>query len=304
MDLRPLAIGELFDRAFVLYRRHFWLFVGITAVPGVFALALTLIQSGIQNPAMQGIDPDSPEFEAAALQMLWPIAGVMVVAVLYFIVYMVALGATTLAVSEVYMGRTATIAQVYGRMKGRVGALLWLLFLVSVRMCAIWMVAIIFIGMAAVVSPVLGALTMLAAVGAAGLLSLFLMLRYGVAVPALVLEGRTARSAIRRSIELTRGRLGRVFLLVVCALMVTYATLMLFQGPFVGMAMYLGVDTWPGFWLNIAGAVLGTIGTTVTSPFMIIGLALIYYDARIRDEGFDLEVMLAALDGAAAPARA
>jgi hypothetical protein len=303
MDLRPLSIGELFDRAFVLYRRHFWLFVGITAVPGVFALALTLLQSAIQNPAMQGIDPDSPEFEAAALAMLWPIAGVLIVVVLYFVVYMVALGATTFAVSEVYLGRTATIAQVYGRMKGRVGSLLWLLFLVSARLFAIWMLAAIVIGIAAAIHPVFGALTMLAVIGSGGLLTLFLMLRYGVSVPALVLEGHGARAAIKRSIALTRGRLGRVLLLVICATMVTYGTLMLFQGPFVGMAMLMGVDTWPGFWLNVAGAVLGTIGTTVTSPFMIIGLALIYYDARIREEGFDLEVMLAALDGVPDPAR-
>src|SRR5688572_16119492 len=122
MDLRPLSIGELFDRAFVLYRRHFWLFVGITAVPGVFALALTLLQTGIQNPAMQGIDPDSPEFASAVVAMVGLIGGLFLVAVLYFVVYMVALGATTFAVSEVYLGRTATIAQVYGRMKGRVGA--------------------------------------------------------------------------------------------------------------------------------------------------------------------------------------
>ena len=303
MDLRPLSIGELFDRAFVLYRRHFWLFVGITAVPGVFALALTLLQSAIQNPAMQGIDPDSPEFEAAALAMLWPIAGVLIVVVLYFVVYMVALGATTFAVSEVYLGRTATIAQVYGRMKGRVGSLLWLLFLVSARLFAIWILAAIVIGIAAAIHPVFGAVTMLAVIGSGGLLTLFLMLRYGVSVPALVLEGHGARAAIKRSIALTRGRLGRVLLLVICATMVTYGTLMLFQGPFVGMAMFMGVDTWPGFWLNVAGAVLGTIGTTVTSPFMIIGLALIYYDARIREEGFDLEVMLAALDGVPDPAR-
>ncbi len=60
MDLRPLLIGELFDRAFVLYRRHFWLFVGITALPGVFALVLTLINTALQNPArLEGLDPES-----------------------------------------------------------------------------------------------------------------------------------------------------------------------------------------------------------------------------------------------------
>ena len=29
LDLRPLSIGELLDRTFSLYRRHFILFVGI-----------------------------------------------------------------------------------------------------------------------------------------------------------------------------------------------------------------------------------------------------------------------------------
>ena len=303
MDLRPLSIGELFDRAFVLYRRHFWLFVGITAVPGVFALILTLINTAIQDPALQRMDPESAEFEAAMLGMMWGFAGMFAVLAIYFVVYMIALGATTFAVSEVYLGRTASISQVYGRMRGRIGALLWLLFLVGVRLFGILMLAGIVVGMATAIHPVVGGLVGLGLIVVVGLLAGFMMLRWGVSVPALVLEGLTARQAIRRSIELTRGRLSRVFLLGLCATMVTYGALALFQAPFVGMAMYVGVETWTGLALNATGGVLGTIATTITSPFLIIGLALIYYDARIREEGFDLEVMLAALDGPADPAR-
>ena len=33
LDLRPLSLGELLDRTFFLYRRHFLLFVGIAAMP-------------------------------------------------------------------------------------------------------------------------------------------------------------------------------------------------------------------------------------------------------------------------------
>jgi hypothetical protein len=39
MDLRPLSLAELLDRAFTLYRRHLWLLVGIMAVPAVIGLA-------------------------------------------------------------------------------------------------------------------------------------------------------------------------------------------------------------------------------------------------------------------------
>ena len=303
MDLRPLSIGELFDRAFVLYRRHFWLFVGITALPGVFALVLTLINTAIQNPALlEGMDPESAEFQAAVFGILWAVGGLLVVLGIYFVVYMVALGATTFAVSEVYMGRTASIMQVYGRMRGRIGALLWLLMLVGLRLFGLWMLAFVVFGMASAIHPIVGGLVGIGVVLVAGLLTGFMMLRWGVSVPALVLEGLTARQAIRRSIALTSGRLGRVFLLGLCATMVTYGALALFQAPFVGMAMYVGMDTWAGLALSAAGGVLGTIATTMTSPFLIIGLALIYYDARVREEGFDLEVMLAALDGPAAPA--
>lgn len=303
VDLRPLSIGELFDRVFVLYRRHFWLFVGITAVPGVFALLLTLLSTMFQNPALQGMDPNGVEFQKAIATILLSIAGAMVVLVVYFVVYMVALGATTFAVSEVYLGRTATIGQVYGRMKGRIGALLLLLLLVSVRLGGIWILGFAGMGVATALNPILGALALVGVIIVGGLLTIFLMLRWGVAVPALVLEGRSATLSIKRSIELTRGRLGRVLLLAFCATLVNYAALTLFQAPFWGMAFYVGIETWSGFFLNTFGAVLGSIATTVTSPLLIIGLALIYYDARVREEGFDLEVMIAALDGAADPAR-
>jgi hypothetical protein len=120
-----------------------------------------------------------------------------------------------------------------------------------------------------------------------------------VAVPALVIERLSASAAIRRSIELTKGRLLRVFLLIICALMVTYATMAIFQGPFILGAFMAGPGTPQWFWLSIAGGIVGTIGAAFTTPFLIIGLALIYYDARIRDEGLDLELTLAALDAPA-----
>jgi hypothetical protein len=77
---------------------------------------------------------------------------------------------------------------------------------------------------------------------------------------------------------------------------VTYAALVIFQGPFFAAALMSGPETSAGLWLNVVGAIFGTIGTTLTTPFLIIGLALMYYDARVREEGLDLELSLAALD--------
>lgn len=303
LDLRPLSLGELFDRAFMLYRRHFPLFVGLTAVPGIFALTMTLAQQGLQAVMARqaGAPAASAEPDLASLGAALAFLATMVISmILYWVVYMVALGATTFAVSEIYLGRAVTISQVYGRMRGRIGALLVLLLLVGIRVGGVafagLLVSGIAIGIGSVASPVLGGLLAFAFLLATFGVCLFMTLRYGVSVPALMIEGLPAGAAIRRSIELTEGRLGRVFLLVLCATLVTYAAVVLFQGPFLGAAMMAGLETTTGFWLNVAGAVTGTIGTTLTTPFMIIGLALIYYDARIREEGFDLELTLAALD--------
>ena len=316
LDLRPLSIGELFDRAFMLYRRHFWLFVGITALPGVFALAMTLMQQGLQSAVVLPAAGDAEGQAAVGRQVITIVllfAGMMVALVIYAVVYMIALGATTLAVSELYVGRPATIVQVYRQVRSRIGGLILLMLLIALRIAGLAIGASIVIGLASAAAAIAGAGGGSAAIvgGLAAIVAIlamaggivFLMLRYAMAVPSLVLEGLTAPKSIRRSIELTRGRMGRVFLLVLCASMVTYAAMILLQGPFAAGAYLSGLDTTRGFWLSIAGTVAGTVGGTLTSPFLVIGLAVLYYDARIREEGLDVQLALGALDGPPDPAR-
>ncbi len=303
LELRPLAVGELFDRAFVLYRRHFWLFVGITSIPGVFALVATLAQQAFTTATMQTDVSGQPHPAAVAenIGMILSLGLVMLVfAIASWIVYMVALGATTFAVSEIYVGRTVTVAEMYRRMRGSIGGLLIQALLVGLRLGGVLLGGALALALggtvSALLSPILSALFVMGGVLLIGAVFVFLALRYSLAIPALVLEGLSPSDSIRRSTELTRRRLGRVFLMVLCAILVTYAALTLFQGPFVFAALLAGIETSRGFWLNVIGAVAGTIGTTLTTPFLIIGLAVIYYDARIREEGFDLELSLAALD--------
>jgi hypothetical protein len=55
LDLRPLSLGEVLDRTFSLYRRHFPVFMGIAAIPHLLALALGLLQVlYIQHPVVIG----------------------------------------------------------------------------------------------------------------------------------------------------------------------------------------------------------------------------------------------------------
>jgi membrane-anchored glycerophosphoryl diester phosphodiesterase (GDPDase) len=233
-------------------------------------------------------------------------AGFVIIITAYLVAYMVALGATTLAVSEIYLGRIVTVSDVYARMRGRIGRLVILMLLMAVRIGVLSLGSIVvmagiagaaFAALPTVAGTIVSGLAVILGVIIGGAFFMFMVLRWGVAAPALVLEDLNARAAIKRSIEMTRGRKGRVFLLGVCTVVITYAVLLLVQVPFIMAAGMVGVETTAGFWLTIAGAVLGTIGTTFTGPLLIIGQALLYYDARIRDEGLDLQLMMAAIEG-------
>ena len=48
-------------------------------------------------------------------------------------------------------------------------------------------------------------------------------------------------------------------------------------------------------WKVVARLLTGSVSGALTGPLLTISLALAYYDARVRKEGFDLQVMMAAL---------
>lgn len=309
-DLRPLTLGELLDRSFSLYRRHFWLFVGIMALPSLMALAFGVIVA-VFNP--QPVNPESVaagDTQPAEIlgAVAWLAAAMVGMVIVYFIAYAVALGATTVAVSELYLGRAITIRAAYAPLRGKVGRLALLLVLLGVRMVGVLFLGFLVTGVAvaigAIGSPILAALIMLGGMASAVTLWVWVILRYAVTVPAAVLEDETATAAIQRSIDLTRGSLGRVFVLLVFTMIITYGVLAIFQGPFMVAAAMAGPDTSGVFWFNLLGTITGSIGGAFTAPLMIVAFAVLYYDLRVRREGLDLQLMMANLDagtGVAAP---
>jgi hypothetical protein len=78
--------------------------------------------------------------------------------------------------------------------------------------------------------------------------------------------------------------------------MIAYATAAIFQGPFMMASFLAGIGTPMSQALAIAGTILGAIGGMFSGPLMIIGLAMMYYDLRIRKEALDLHLLLENLD--------
>jgi len=267
LGLRPLSLGEILDRTFSLYRRHFILFLGITGLPHLLILALNLGQVLlIKVPAVT-----KPPL-AAQLQtrgggglMGLGIVGLLVGVVVYLVAYLFSQGGTIYAVSELYLGRTTTIGSSLRRVWGQLASL----FGVSL-------------------------LNGLAVMGAAILLiipGIYVACRLITCVPAALLEDLGPRESLERSFRLTKNNAGRAFVIYFLYFVLLYAAAFLFMTPFgVVVAMYSkdGMLLLSMGLLQVANFLAGIL----VGPFLLIATSIFYYDLRVRKEAFDLQLMM------------
>jgi hypothetical protein len=324
-ELRPLSLGELLDRTFTLYRANFWIFVGIMALPAALGIPATFLL--LQVNSALGITPGAPApTNPAALFALlgWYALIFAVGMVVYSLVYAIIAAAMTNAVSEAYLGRRPTIGAAYKSVRGKVWRLFGVALNVLIRLVGISILVTIVVGGVGVL--VIGAATLATrsvAAGASpaviaifvGLMALalyaviiaamvYLALRYAVSIQALVLENLGVLASIRRSVHLTRGRRGQVFVAMLLAFIISMVGSMVFYMPFYipTMIMISRNHVVPS-WLSLLSSMAAAIGSSITGPIFMIVLVLCYYDTRVRKEAFDLQFMMASLDRAQAAER-
>ena len=309
LDLRTLTVSEFLDRTFSIYRHRFLLFVALMAPQAVLSLVAAMLWAWA-TASLQA----SNDFRIERLMGIVVGAGIgTIVFVLgHWVLYVLGVGATTAAVSDLHGRMRPEFGPSFGAAIRRLGPLLWLTFLMSVRIAGVFAAAALFPGLLIGIAAGLGAfrpgsgsgaivmltiglsLLVLAAVVAFGF-AFFMGLRYALAIPAVVLEPIGGRDAIRRSIRLMRGFFGHAFLLMICGGFVAWAASMVLQVPFVIATLVVGPETRTGFWLNMAGTATGTAGQTMTAPLVAIGVVVLYFSARVRHEALDLQVMTQAL---------
>jgi len=146
------------------------------------------------------------------------------------------------------------------------------------------------------------ALGVAAAIGVAALTAAgvtFLMLRYSLALAAWVNESLTASQALTRSIVLVRGHLGRALVILVFGVVISQIATLLLQGPFIVAGAVAGLETALGFGLTVTGAIAASLASALALPLTTVALVVLYFDARVRHEAFDLELLIDAIDRAA-----
>jgi len=305
MNLRPLTLGEILDRTAQLYRENFLLFAGIAAVYAGVLLLLSLVQIGVQELLTA---------EHMTRQLIWASGiGILVLWAAIFIFGGLAVAANNRAVSWVHLGERATIRGAYAGILPRLGRYLWLMTITSFR---VWLPCVLlyvgYLGFVFLYFSRKGGLTQTTmqknpqvmlifgvATLAFGVLlvasvvyAILMGLRYSLAVPACVVENLKARAAIRRSIELSKGARGRIFLLGLLALAVEMGLVLITQLFFIVATFKHHGDLPAG--IRALQQVIAFFTNTFVGPIYATGLTLFYYDQRVRNEGFDIERMMQA----------
>lgn len=108
---------------------------------------------------------------------------------------------------------------------------------------------------------------------------LWMVARYFAVTPAVVLEGRGAFGALSRSVALSRGQKMHILGTSMLAFLIFFVVY--FAVAIIGAATASNVIT----------TVLTTAASIVAYPMFAITEMLLYYDARVRNEGYDIELM-------------
>jgi hypothetical protein len=309
-QLRPMALGEILDRTAELYRTHFLLFAGISAIFSVAMLAVQLLY--LRSLMTLG-------YPNVFAHLQWGTAAIAVVQTLIILMLAgLSIAANNRAVAWVYLDKPATIRAAAKSVLPRLRTYLWLMTVTAFRAWAPFAALYVaFIGVALTVLPRNfmtnpaaaqiaaqhnpGA-TITAALGMLALLPFFLLamiygvwmsLRYSLAVPACVVEELPATRAIKRSIELSQGSRGRIFVLGLLVFAVRMLLGLLFGFPMIALAVKHPGQPPPLHWMVVAQISSFAINALI-GPIYSTGLTLFYYDQRIRKEGFDIEWMMQA----------
>jgi hypothetical protein len=109
---------------------------------------------------------------------------------------------------------------------------------------------------------------------------------------AVVLEGKSTGDSLRRSSDLASGLRWHIFRALLLGYVIYFV---------LAIALGFVAAIFPG---PVVSLFMETIATIIAYPIVGLLTMLLYYDARIRKEGFDVEHLSRALgDPAAAPAR-
>ena len=260
--LRPLGVGEVLDVAIKIYRSRFSVLVkSVAVVLGPIFVLSAIVRLSMPPPDdlfEVGQPGATPDFDGD----LWAfVAGNLVIFLLAFLGSQLATGACFKAVSGAYLDEQPDWRESLRFARSRLGALLWLSFLLAILLGPAFLACIV---------P-----------------GLYLYVAWAVASPVLLVEDVRGWDALKRSRHLVKGRFWPTAGLLVLVAILTAIVQAIFLGILTGLMSAAGNEVAR----ELANAVGQTASSALTTPLSAAVLTVLYFDLRVRKEGFDLELL-------------
>lgn len=275
IEIRPRRATELVDAGFQLLRRYYPQLFTVTAIamaPSIFARVL--MRDALSDPTVMMSHPVPALLDFVIATICTTIADVVLI----------------VAVSDGYLDGKVDLAVA---LKSGMRGLLNVIGAGFVRYVCLTVVIAVMMIAAVLLTTVHLQLMLIVVIPAALWLSFYVLLRTFAVSQAVLLEGTGPFEALTRSLRLSEGCGAHIFFTLALVWVLFLITYLVALGASVALVSRSIMQ------------IIGAVVVVAIYPLVAVVTTLLYYDLRVRKEGFDLEVMareLGTADGASGSA--
>ncbi len=256
--MEPMNLGEIIDFGLELYKKNFKGYIIATLI--IFSPSFVLF--GLFFASSFIVTGRTSDVTMGIIMILFALANYVIS--IFFLEAMIKI------TSEAYHGRSITYLEsirfAFKKFLPVSGTMILMIFVLSLF---VLLAVLCFIGGSALGSPIIGLLLALPPMG----LLLYYLLAYSLTPYVVIIDGKLGFQALKRSRELFRSSKN--------------ATLNVIVIPYL---MYI---------LGIVGSLVPLLSSVLMLlyyPLPIIAMTLVYFDIKIRYEGYDLFIQAERLD--------
>jgi hypothetical protein len=251
--LQPMGVGEILDAAIKLYRSQ-W--KSLMAIVAIVLVPITFLQVFLTREVGGPFaDPAaaSAEFDSTIVTSL------ILTAIQLLVVEPFLVAAVARASVDVYLGHRVLVGPTFRFAVSRIHSILWISILASLATG---------LGLLLLIVP-----------------GVIVFVRFVFGSTVLVVEGQKGSQALGRSWRLAKGSFWKILGTTVLAVILASVIQGILAIPGSVAFAAIGPAGWPFYAIGLSLAAI------LTTPFTTLITVLLYFDLRIRKEGFDLEVM-------------
>lgn len=269
--MRPLNLGETLDASIKIVRSRWRTLATVMLVIAlpiqlaniiIIKLTTDVYQVGTSFSSTAGTATTYSDEDAY-------VAGQTLMIALSVLGYLLGVVACYRAIADTYLGRETSARASLRYAGNRLGATLWLTIVLGLGLLA---------GFLALFLP-----------------GIWLYIAWAVVYPVMLVEGTGGVAALRRSFKLVETRwwatAGRMAVTYILVGVVAAVAMLLFLAP----TEWLIGDT--SFGALILEQSASLVVSLVTTPFVAAVTTLVYFDLRVRKEGFDLALLAERMGG-------